>query len=260
MQFKRKRVSSKRAYPARARSAARKGRTGYANVMRASTLANRVQRLEGTIETKEGAQRIANIQVAHNNVYIWNTNPFETAQGIQDPMDVNLPQRIGDKVTLKGMNTTFFVEGSLGRSKVYFRIMLLKGPRGAPFTRADIFKGSSTNKMIDQLNTEKYKIITQRVFNVTPPNAVAASLTVLTGVPATGTVAGITGNKIVRFWIPGSKIAKNGSLQYENGSGNLKFYDYRWVVLAYDWYGTPQDTNNVGFINEAYTKMYFKDA
>jgi len=219
----------------------------------------RIQRIERTIETKESQFSLANQQVAHNNVYIWTQNPLETNYGTPtDPM-AGLAPRIGDQITVKGLAASFFVEGSLQRSKVHFRIMLLKGPRGASFTRADIFKGMSGNKMIDQLNTEKYTVITQRRFDVSPPNSSPQSLSVITGVPASSG-PGITGNKIVNFWIPGRKFGRDGVVKYENGTGFLKFYDYRWVILAYDWYGTPQDTNNVGYVNEAWSKIYFKDA
>lgn len=219
----------------------------------------RIQRIERTIETKESEFSLSNQQVSHNNVYVWTQSPFATTNGSQDPM-AGLGQRIGDQVTLRGLAATWFVEGSLQRSKVHFRIMLLKGPRGASFNRSDIFKGMTENKLIDQINTEKYTVMAQKRFNVSPPNGAPASLSVVTGVPASE-VSGITGNKIVKFWIPGRKFGRDGVIKYENFSGyDLKFFDYRWVVFAYDWYGTPQDTNNVGFINEAWSKMYYKDA
>jgi len=221
----------------------------------------RLQRIERTIETKESAFNLGNQQVAHNNVYIWGANILETNNGAGDPM-TGIGSRIGDQITLQGLAATFFVEASLERSKVHFRIMLLRGARGASFNRADIFKGMSNNKMIDQLNTEKYSVVAQKRFNVSAPNAVASAIPAIpgNGVPTASTPAGITGNKIVKFWIPGRKFGRDGVIKYENISGNVKFYDYRWVILAYDWYGTLQDVNNVGFINEAWTKMYFKDA
>ena len=69
------------------------------------------------------------------------------------------------------------------------------------------------------------------------------------------------GTKVFKMWIPGRKFGTYGSVQYENASTTqVKFYDYRLVILAHDWYGTPQDVNNVGKINELYCKIYFKDA
>lgn len=235
-------------------------RSNRGRVARAiNSVASRVNHLDRMIETKEGSNTLVNAQLPHNNTYIWNVNPLFTTAGTGDPIN-GIGNRIGDKIALKGMAACFFVEGALGRSKVHFRIMLMKGPRGASFNRADVFKGMSSNKMIDQLNTEKYSILAQKRFNVSPPNAPADALNVVNGEVNQALPAGITGNKIVKFWIPGRKFGKGGAISYENGSDNPKFYDYRWVVVAYDWYGTPQDLNTVGIINECWLKLYYKDA
>lgn len=218
----------------------------------------RVNTIYNMIETKEGAFSTSSINLPHNNVYLWTQNILSSVQGVADPMLGN-PNRLGDQINVKGVAAKFFVEAALGRCKVNFRIMLLKGPRGATFTRADIFKGMSGNKLIDQLNTEKYTIMAQKIFNVSASNFVAQTVG-LTGIPGTATAAGMTGNKIVSFWIPGRKFGRDGRVQYENGTADLKFFDYRWVVVAYDWFGTPQDVNNVGVINECWSKLYFKDA
>jgi len=221
------------------------------------------------VETKEAARRITNVQMAHNNVTVFNNsagsvfNPFEIqGGGGEDPMGIG-GQRIGDKITLKGMLFKFFVEASLGRSKVYFRFMLVKMAKGDTLNRDTLFKQVSGNKLIDQINTERFTIIAQKSFNVSAPNNTALGLTapLTNGVPSTGTVAGITGNRIFSMYVPGKKFGRGGNIVYENGSATqVKFYDYRLCCVAYDWYGTPQDLNNVGFINDGFVKLYFKDA
>lgn len=233
--------------------------SSYAMRRMASTAYAMVNRHERMIETKEGCIVLANVSLPHNNTYLWNVNPIAAGYGTGDPMDNNVGNRIGDQITIRGISAKFFVEAALGRSKVNFRIMLLKGARGATFTRADIYKGMTGNKMIDQLNTEKYTVLAQKTFNVSASNFVGQTVGA-TGIPGTATAAGMTGNKIVKFWIPGKKFGRGGNIQYEQGTTTPKFYDYRWVIVAYDWYGTPQDVNNVGLINEGYCKMYFKDA
>lgn len=266
---KRRRIS-KGSYLSRGRKAVRmqnvtggfttaRGMLGNSKASTRYSIARRVFGLERMVETKEGAFSTSNVNIPHNNVYIWSQNVLATVNGTADPM-LGTPNRIGDQITVKGISACFFVEGSLQRSKVHFRIMLLKGPRGASFDRADIFKGMTGNKLIDQLNTEKYTVVAQKRFDVSPPNTGAYSIGALTGVPVSATASGITGNKIVKFWIPGRKFGRGGHVQYENASANPKFFDYRWVLFAYDWYGTPQDTNNVGFLNECWSKLYFKDA
>lgn len=222
----------------------------------AHALANKHERM---IETKEGCVALANVSLPHNNTYLWNVNPIAAGYGTGDPMDANVGNRVGDQITIRGISAKFFVEAALGRSKVNFRIMLLKGARGATFTRSDIYKGMTGNKMIDQLNTEKYTVLAQKIFNVSASNFVGQTVGA-TGIPGTATAAGMTGNKIVKFWIPGKKFGRGGTIQYEQGTSIPKFFDYRWVIVAYDWYGTPQDVNNVGLLNECYCKMYFKDA
>jgi len=258
------RVSRRRAY----KTGQRVGNLRYvasANLMRGISRRNKanlalagVSRLESMIETKEGTRRIVNTQCPHNNVLLLSINPFELPNGVADEMVQNSGQRIGDRITVRGLMVKAFLENSLGRSKVYWRIILLRAPKGDGFNRADVFRNSSSNKMIDQVNTERYTIIKQKIFNIqstqAAPTGVGAN-----GVPTSTGLSGIA-TRTLSMWIPGTKFGRNGNVQYENQSQQVKFYDYRFVVLCYDWYGTPQDVNNVGFINEFYTKLYFKDA
>lgn len=230
------------------------------------SLYRRVNNLTRMIETKEGTWKTApNVELRHNNTTLLNNttgaslNIFQSTQGAGDPMQAGVMNRIGDQISVKGVKIVSFFENALQRAKVHYRLMLLKGPRGAPFNRADIFKNDSDNKMIDCLNTEKYTIIAQKRFNIETSNTAPATVGG-TGVPNTGTAAGI-GTRVVNMWIPGRRFGKGGTVKYENAtSTDVKFYDYRIVIVAYDWFGTPQDTNTVGQLNELYTKIYFKDA
>lgn len=263
----------KRSYKSRARAARAKGRVGYANILRKGkakgvirTLAKKVQQIDRSIETKEGCRRITNVNMGHNNVTVFNDsdgnvfNPFICAQGSSDPMGAGAMIRVGDKIQIKGLLFRFFVEGSLGRSKVNFRFMLVRMAKGDTLNRTNLFKDACGNKMIDQINTERFTIVAQKTINVSPPNNAPSAITGLTGIPSTQ-VAGITGNRVFSMYVPGRKFGRDGVVTYENASTNqLKFYDYRLCCVAYDWYGTPQDTNNVGFINDGFVKVYFKDA
>lgn len=236
-----------------------------------SAFARRVNNLSRMIETKTGQwSSPTNVALPHNNVYIVQTsaggdlNPLATGQSSSDPMIANTGARIGDRITIKGMSIKGMVECALQRPKVHFRIMLVKCPRGVAPTRAELFQGCSANKMIDTVNSEKFTIVWQTKFNVSTsnnaPGAYQAGVNPnAAGVVTASTPAGI-GVKTFSAWIPGKKFGKRGNLQYENGSTTPKFFDYRLVYLCYDWYGTPQDSNNVGILNEMYTKIYFKDA
>lgn len=231
------------------------------------TVTAKVNKLWKAIETKEGCYRVAKVDCPHNNVLVLTDaasgtplNPFRRAAGTADPMDANPMQIVGDQCTMRGMKIKGFFECALGRSKVYFRLMLIRAPRSATIDRSSLFKGDSNNKMMDIVNTETFSIVWQKVFNVQTSNIAAYTITPnVNGVPSSGTAGGI-GTKMISAWIPGRKFGRGGNVQYENGSTAVKFYDYRFVCLAYDWYGTPQDVNNVGVINEFYCKNYFKDA
>lgn len=224
----------------------------------------RLKRLERQIETKEGSYRCKNIDLPHNNVYVVQEtvlgqplNPFYRNSGSTDPKFGPL-QMVGDKMTVKGMLIKGFFENSLGRAKVYYRLMLIKCAKGDTINRVNLFKEDSDNKMLDLVDTERYTIIAQKVFNIETANG--APLTVgANGVPASGTVAG-PATRVIKMWVPGRKFGPGGNITYENQSqAQIKFYDYRLVVVPYDWYGTPQDLNNVGKINELIVKNYFTD-
>ena len=69
--------------------------------------------------------------------------------------------------------------------------------------------------------------------------------------------------KIVKFYIPGRKITRSGILQYEGGSGQIKFFDYHFIIYAYSNYGTVDlaaTAFNVAYLNDCYIKMHYKDA
>lgn len=247
-------------YANRAKRARITGRTGYANIVRVGA---QVRRLNKMIETKMGTFTSPNnVALPHNNTYIVQSlaggdlNPLATTNGNQDPMNI-IGQRIGDNITLKGLMIRGFVENALERSKVYYRIMLLKLPRGFAPNRAGIYRNNCANKMIDQINTESVTVVWQKIFICQTANQ-APTTVGLTGVPTAATPAGI-GTRTFSAWIPGNKFVRNGHVNYENNSQQVKFFDFKLVIVCYDWNGTPQDVNNVGRLNELYTKMYFQD-
>lgn len=232
-----------------------------------------VARLNRMIETKEQSWRSQeNVAMPHNNLHIvndLNANPlniFSVGQGAADGMGVNGGQRIGDSIAIRGVSIRAFFENALARSKVYYRFMVVKMAKGDTLNRANLFKGDATNKMIDQINTERFTIIAQKTFNIygkgdSIANSVSAAGVPLEAPTIAGDYVGGIGSKTFKMWIPGRKFGRHGVIQYENNSSTqVKFFDYRLCIVCYDWYGTPQDVNNIGRINELYTKLYFKDA
>lgn len=257
---------TKLSYTRRVKRARVRGTTGLAGILRASV--TRTNQLYRMIETKEGSQKSGvNVSLPHNNITVVQNsaggalNIFATGNSATDPMDRNTGARIGDQINVKGVMVKAFFENALQRNRVYYRVMLLRGAKGETFDRSTIFKNDSDNKMIDQINTERFTIVAQKVFSITGINGVA-NLVGTNGEPliSSNTAIAAQGTKTIKMWIPGIKFGRNGNIQYENLSAQVKFYDYRICILVYDWYGTPQDINNVGKINELYTKVYFKDA
>jgi hypothetical protein len=226
----------------------------------------KVNSLYKMIETKHMTWRTsANVGLPHNNAFIvqqqsgGDLNIFRSALGTDDPMGVG-GSRIGDSIACKGVLIRGFFENSLGRPKVHYRVMLVRGAKGDTPSRTNLFTSDSDNKMIDQVNNERFTIVAQKIFNISNVGTQPATSVLASGEPAASD-RGSIGARTFKMWIPGYKFGNNGVIKYENASQTqVKFYDYRIVIVAYDWFGTPQDVNNPGKINELYTKLYFKDA
>jgi len=221
------------------------------------------------IETKESSPKSGtNVPLYHNAVLILqrlgggDLNPFLINQSVSDPT-AGEGSRIGDQVALKGLLFKGFFENAISRPKVFYRVMLIKFAKGDTPTRTTLFKNDADNKMIDQINTERFTVVAQKVFNVSASNATTSAVDA-TGQPVqniAGDVRAGIGTKIIKMWVPGTKFGRKGVVTWESNSATqLKFFDYRFAIVAVDWYGTPQDVNIVGRINECFVKVYYKDA
>lgn len=236
----------------------------------------KVNKLYSMIETKESCRLgTPNLGLEHNQIVLYGNynqanyprtlvtlvNPMSVAQGTDDSMG-GVGSRIGDSITVRGLLIRGFFENALGRNRVHYRVMLVRAAKGDTIDRTNLYKGNAANKIIDQVNTERFSIVAQKVFTITGHAGMATTVTAA-GVPQIGTIvdSAAQGTKMFSMWIPGKRFGKGGIIRYENGSSTqVKYYDYRIAIMAYDWTGTPQDVNTVGRVNEMYTKLYFKDA
>lgn len=261
-------------------SLARAGRSIYARRMaKLNGIGQRVNQLYNMIETKSGCWNSGSTMkdLPHNDIYIVispgngqageRLNMFQVAQGVQDAQGSgSVSNRIGDKVTCKGVMIKAIFENALNRPKVFYRVMVVKCSKGDVPTKTTLFYNNSPVKMIDQVNVERYTVIAQKQFTISASNPTASIANAVNGEPQELEVAGLINagmaTKAISMWIPGTKFGRGGNLTYESNAGvSLKFFDYYIVCLAYDWYGTPSVIENtVGKINSLYTKMYFKDA
>lgn len=238
----------------------------------------RLQPINRLIETKDNVWKTGtNIALPHNQLYQvlapgsgGRLNPLQIDIGAQDAMSVGGGQRIGDEVTVSRVLIRGMLENALGRPKVNYRIMVVRSAKGDTPTKATLFRGIAGNKLIDQINTERYSIVASKTITINSGNPMANSVT-SAGVPLeapqliTGNAAAGIGTRLFSMTIPGRKFCRNGRVRYENGSSTqVKFFDFHVMILTYDWYGTPDDIlgvfNDVGKINEMYCKTYYKDA
>jgi hypothetical protein len=233
--------------------------------------------LAQNIETKTGLQTISDgTEIPHNNFVLVGNNPLATIQGTKDEEN-SIGERIGDKVNLKGMSIKFMVELNERYSDVTFRFFVVRSAKGDTPTRATMFNGISGNKMIDTLNTERFTFLFKKRFKIRS-QANTASMTGTVSMNTQLTEAGVgasgiysaNGNEnnnalsryttIQKIWIPGNRFTKNGVLQYEDNSSQVKFFDYHLILYAYSNYSTNQDVWNVARLNDSVIQLYYKDA
>jgi len=204
------------------------------------------------------------IQITHNNFQELDTNLLSTTQGVQDPNSNDVSNRIGDEIMLKGVSIKLMLEMNERYSDVTFRIMVIKCAKGDVPTRATLFTGLSGNKMLDTIVHERYTVLAQKWVQLKAPG-----ITGVGGAPVAGegnnlandaSVVSSRATKIVKMWLPGAKFGKGGKILYENGSSQVKFFDYRLVVYCYSNFSTLQDVWNVGRVNDYVKQMYYKDA
>lgn len=228
-------------------------------------------------ETKNSQSDISDYQqIQHNSfINIFPNNLLNTTPGPNDPTSGNTQNRIGDKITLQVCKIRMMLELSERFSDVTYRIIVTKSSRGDTPTLSTLFKGLSGNKMLDEINYEKFSVIYQKWGKIrSPPLSVGAApadaATLSSGIYY-NTSAGSTNflsraTKIVKINIPGTKFAKDGIIQYEGPSnGTLqKFYDYNVFIYAYANYSTTAPTSltsgyNVLAVNDAYVRLAYKD-
>jgi len=233
------------------------------------------------VETKQSVHKQDTANILHNRITVIDSGLFNTSQGDTDPMTLDTLNRTGDEVNLRGLSIRFLLEMHQAHSDVTFRAMIIKAAKGDTPTLATLFTGLSTCKILDQINTERYSVIYSKTFKVTARNAGVGNQAQGTygqtqgvGGPTTGTfLSGFDGAftgtslgravKVMKIWIPGSKLFKNGVVKYENASTQTKFFGYHFIVYSY--INTEADTGDAGTVLSAFMKhyicqMYFKDA
>ena len=264
----------KRKYNKKRRGVAKRYGTTVAKAnISASTLQAAIRRtLYKEAETKNSQSDVSDYQqIQHNSfINIFPNNILATTCGPNDPTSGNTQNRIGDKITLLKCSIRMMIELNERYSDVTYRIIVTKSARGDTPTINTLFKGFSGNKMLDEINYEKYSVIYQKWGKLKAPN-----LSMGSGTAQDATSSGVyyvadqrqsRATRILKIDIPGSKFAKGGIIQYEGPTnGTLqKFFDYNVFVYAYSNYNTLAPTSvssgyNVLAVNDAFVRLYYKD-
>lgn len=198
-----------------------------------------------TSETKFGSQQIENSQLYHNGgvagTWMQLNNLLASAQS------ANQQSRIGDKVFGKGLSIHLWLSNKLDRPNVMYRVILYTCPydQYTSASPSNFWQGLHANKMIDYVNTDKYKIIKSKLIKPLPGDfSLEAS------------ASNKEHSTELKWYIP----LKNKPITYSADAGavpNNQNAIYNIGVIAYDAYGSLP-TDNIASFSIVY-KFYFKD-
>lgn len=218
------------------------------------------------IETKHSVySNLDGQEITHNNFIYLDSSLLKTTQGVTDPAATQVNNRIGDKITLKGVGIKMMLELNERFSDVTFRIMVIKAARGDPPNRANLFVGQSDNKMLDQFNKERFTVLYQKYVKMKAPGYATTGgfvpLPVGLGVNYARNDDQVMSRatRIVKFYVPGRRFVRSRIVQYDAGGDQPKFFDYHLLVYAYSNYSAFQDVPAVGRVNDFIKTVYYKD-
>lgn len=196
-------------------------------------------------ETKNRTIATENVQLYHNGGvggnYVVQSNLLQT------PVGTSQVTRVGDEVFGVGLKVRLWLSNKSDRPNVMYRVMIVSVPveYASVTSPSNLFKNDVGNKMLDPVDTDRYKVIYHRVFN-----------------PAAGDFSLETGatnkehSRLVSVYIP----LKNRRIKYNTDGGSTPSYQRNClslVVIPYDAWGSTTGDN---IASMAYhTKFYFKD-
>lgn len=217
---------------------------------------NRMLETKTSFSTADDGQ-----EMFHNTLVTRSSNLLITSQGVQDNEVGNGNNRIGDKITLRGLSIKVMLELNERYSMGTFRIFVVRSAKGDTPSTATLFAGNSGNKMIDNLNTDRYTIIASKTITIkqTSTGMGESGIQEVGSGFTKGTPLISRASKIVKMWIPGKKFSRSGVIQYENQSVQPKFFNYHLLYYAYSNYST-NSTYYVGRVNDEVIGLYYKDA
>jgi hypothetical protein len=209
--------------------------------------------------------------VAHNTIKILSEDLYALKPSLSYG-DVNDPNTgmSGQKVFMKGLAIRMMVQNYTSQPTVIYRVMVIQLPRGEDVATPQLFEGLHTNKAIDFVDTQRYKVIYSKNFKITHPNqGVYGGESTGIGGEYIETAGGSDermiqpGQRVFKIWLPVNKTI--GYLDYAqrqtiDGNANtlVPKLHHQLVIYPIAPYGTPDGTN-VGNIAGIVMKKYFKD-
>lgn len=154
--------------------------------------------------------------------------------------------RVGDEIYPVGINMKFWLSNKDNRPNVSWRIMIIACPpdQVTAANPGGLFKGTSGNKILDYVDTDKYNIVYQKLLQ---PQAGDYSLE--------SSATNKEHSRLHSLWIP-----IRGRLSYQSDGGTTPKYQRHClslVVIGYDAYGTLLTDNIASFT--CVGRFYFKD-
>ena len=223
--------------------------------------------LNRNMETKQSVYSSNDgTEIVHNSFITMDSDILSTSQGTGESMTSSTSNRIGDEISLKSVRLKFMVELNERYTDVTCRLLIVKKAKGDTLNTSTLFAGLSTNKMIDNINTERFTILSSKTFKLMAGNAgtlqnMQGGGSGFWGVAASSANQGSVlsrATKIVSLTIPAKKFTRNGKIQYENGTSQPKFFDYHAVLYAYSNWSTTESILVGGPWNVARLNDYVK--
>lgn len=211
------------------------------------SLKNAVRRvLLRTAETKYAVGHQENLQLYHNTgvagTHVFIGNCLSTSQGQGEE------NRIGDKVQAVGLSLKLMLFNKSDRPNVTYRIIVFTAPpdQSASGNPVGFWEADIGNKIMDNINTNKYKVIKEKFIQVQGQD--------------TAFEAGVDTlrekSKSLQMYIP----LKGRQVVYSSENGAVPKYQrdvIQVAIIAYDAYGTLTTDNIASFA--WMRKFYFKD-
>lgn len=213
-------------------------------------------------ETKKSSFYTENTVKLYHNLANYQPNLLYTTQGVSNPqgLDKQDLNRIGDEVIARGIKLKFFTQNSSDRPNVMYRIMAfwyntVVGQPGGPALDDTFFwagadgAGSNMNRMLDRPNTDRIKVLLDRVY--TP--AYQGNFSLQSG-SGTVNIGPYDKTNYHEYWIP----LNNRKIQYNADDANsTRFKDIGICVLAFDATTTSQIDGLGGY--QMTSTFYYKD-